>query len=81
MINSKCQSQGARTDQGSTVAVGGRCVRASRRRVWASVALTFCELALGGVCGAALLYLYEHRFKRSSVNAALYHELSMDTGF
>jgi len=56
-------------------------VRASRRRLWASVLLTILELLLGGLCGAALLYLYEYKFRKSTVNAALYHELSMDTGF
>ena len=73
--------QGASKEPGSNVSVGGRCVRASRRRVWASVLLTFLELVLGGACGAGLLYLYEYRFRKSTVNAALYHELSMDTGF
>ena len=56
-------------------------MRASRHRVWASVLLVFFELILGGACGAGLLYLYEYRFRKSTVNAALYHELSMDTGF
>lgn len=61
--------------------VGGRCVKASRHRAWASVLLTLFELLLGGACGAGLLYLYEYRYQKSTVNAALYHELSMDTGF
>ncbi len=73
--------QGASKEPGSNVMVGGRCVRASRRRVWASVLSTFLELVLGCACGAGLLYLYEYRFRKSTVNAALYHELSMDTGF
>lgn len=73
--------QGATRDPGSNILVGGSCVRASRRRLWASVLLTILELLLGGLCGAALLYLYEYKFRKSTVNAALYHELSMDTGF
>ena len=56
-------------------------MKASRHRVWASVLLTLFELLLGGACGAGLLYLYEYRYRKSTVNAALYHELSMDTGF
>lgn len=73
--------QGASRDPGSNVIAGGSCVRAAKRRMWASVLLTIFELALGGVAGAGLLYLYEYRFRKSTVNAALYHELSMDTGF
>jgi hypothetical protein len=45
------------------------------------VLLALTWLALGGCGGAAGLWLYQNRFRRSTVNAALYHELSMDTGF
>jgi hypothetical protein len=67
--------------EGSNMIAGGRCVRASRRRAWAAALLTLLEVLLGGVCGAAALWLYQNRFRRSTTNAALYHELSMDTGF
>lgn len=67
---------------GSGVRVGGSCAKAgSRRHVAATVFLHIFEILLSGTAGAALLWLYENRFRRSTVNAALYHELSMDTGF
>lgn len=73
--------QGASMDSGSSMEVGGTCVRAAKRRAWVTVLLSIAWLAMGCIFGAAALWLYENRFRRSTVNAALYHELSMDTGF
>ena len=73
--------QGSGVDSGSNMAVNGWCVKAAERRVWVTMLLATCWLALGSLLGAGMLWLYENRFRRSNVNAALYHELSMDTGF
>ena len=68
--------------RGSVVKVGGSCAKAGKRgSVVAAVFLHMFEILLSGVAGAGLLWLFENRFRRSTVNAALYHELSMDTGF
>jgi hypothetical protein len=74
-------AQGARAVPGSSAEVGGRCVRAAKRRAWLTVLLSLCWLMLGSVLGAGSLWVWENKFRRSTVNAALYHELSMDTGF
>ena len=67
---------------GSGVRVGGSCAMAGKRgSVVAAIFLNLFEILVSGVAGAGALWLYENRFRRSTVNAALYHELSMDTGF
>ncbi|EIE26855.1 hypothetical protein COCSUDRAFT_39831 [Coccomyxa subellipsoidea C-169] len=74
--------KGASSVPGSGVRVGGSCAMAGKRgSVVAAIFLNLFEILVSGVAGAGALWLYENRFRRSTVNAALYHELSMDTGF
>lgn len=56
-------------------------MRAVKRRAWLTILLALCWLMLGSILGAGSLWVWENKFRRSTVNAALYHELSMDTGF